>query len=126
MGHVHATERRALLIEDDASTRFFVRTALESYGFTVVEVDRGERGLEIFEKVNPDVVLVDYTMPGMDGLECCRRLRARWAGPILMLSGRGDPLLPALALEAGANRFFLKPTNWCYLADAASKMLSPA
>lgn len=116
------SNRRALVIDDDESTRFFIRAALESYGFAVTEADRAERGLEVFERTQPDVVLVDYKMPGMDGLECCRRLRARWPGPILMLSGREDPQLPVLAGLAGADRFFVKPTNWCYLAEAASKM----
>lgn len=114
--------RRALVIDDDEGTRFFIRAALESYGFAVTEADRAERGLEVFERTQPHVVLIDYRMPGMDGLECCRRLRASWPGPILMLSGREDPQLPQLAGLAGADRFFVKPTNWCYLAEAASKM----
>jgi DNA-binding response OmpR family regulator len=118
------SERRALVIDDDESTRYFIRAAFESFGFKVTEVDRAERGLEVFDQAQPDVVLVDYKMPGMDGLECCRRIRARWPGPILMLSGREDPLLPSLAVQAGADQFFVKPTNWCYLADVASKMLS--
>jgi DNA-binding response OmpR family regulator len=117
------TGKRALVIDDDENTRYFIRTALESFGFRVTDADCGERGLEVFDEVMPDVVLLDYKMPGMDGLECCRRLRARWTGPILMLSGHEDPSLPSLAVQAGASRFLVKPTNWCYLAGAAAKML---
>jgi DNA-binding response OmpR family regulator len=120
MINVQASERRALLIDDDEDTRFFARAALEDRGFIVSEADGAERGLEIFGEMNPHVVVVDYQMPGMDGLECCRRLRARWPGPILMLSGREDPRLPALAMEAGADRFFRKPANWRCLAEVAS------
>jgi DNA-binding response OmpR family regulator len=120
----HVSERRALLIDDDENTRLFVRTAFECCGFKVLEADRGETGLEIFDRMNPDVVVVDYQMPGMDGLECCRRLRALWPGPILMLSGRDDPQLPARAVEAGADEFFHKPAEWCHLAYAASRMLN--
>jgi DNA-binding response OmpR family regulator len=125
MIQVHANERRALLIDDDENTRFFVRTAFECCGFTVLEADRGESGLEIFETSKPDVVVVDYQMPGMDGLECCRRMRALWPGPILMLSGREDPRLPTQAADAGADQFFLKPADWCQLAYAATRMLNP-
>jgi DNA-binding response OmpR family regulator len=125
MIQVQATERRALLIDDDENTRYFVRAAFECRGFIVTEAEGGERGLEIFARTNFDVVVVDFQMPGMDGLECCRRLRASWPGPILMLSGREDPQLPALAIKAGANRFFLKPADWCRLAYSASRMLNP-
>jgi DNA-binding response OmpR family regulator len=126
MIQAQANGRRALLIDDDENTRCFVRAAFEYHGFIVTEADRGERGLQIFGQANFDVVVVDYQMPGMDGLECCRRMRALWPGPILMLSGREDPQLPAQAIAAGADRFFLKPADWCLLAHAASQMLPPA
>lgn len=125
MIQVQATERRALLIDDDENIRGFVRAAFEDQGFVVTEADRGEHGLEILARGSFDVVVVDYQMPGMDGLECCRRMRASWRGPILMLSGREDPQLPAQSIEAGADRFFLKPVDWHVLASAASQMLPP-
>lgn len=112
-----------LLIDDDESTRFFVRTAFESFGFRLVEADCGERGLQLLREAAPDLVLVDYKMLGMDGIECCRLIRQCWSGPVFMLSGREDPLLPQQALQAGADKFFRKPTYWCALASAAADWL---
>jgi DNA-binding response OmpR family regulator len=114
---------RVLLIDDDASTRFFVRTAFEAAGFEFAEADRGERALGMLAQCAPDLVLLDYKLLGMDGIACCRLIRGCWRGPLFMLSGREDPLLPAQALAAGADRFVRKPTNWLLLARTARDWL---
>jgi DNA-binding response OmpR family regulator len=122
-----ATPTRVLVIDDDESTRFFLKMALESTDFQVFEAASGEEGIVQFEQVQPALVFVDYKMPGMDGVMCCRKLRALSAQVVLiMLSGREDPHMSALAVDAGADRFLNKPTNWVFMARTAREMLSQA
>jgi len=116
-----------LIVDDDRSTRFFLRTALESHGLRVVEAEHGERGVALYAQHRPGAAIVDYRMAGMDGVECCRRLRQA-AGPddlaIVMLTGREDPSLPAQATAAGADRFFNKPVHWFGLASTVRDLLT--
>lgn len=103
-----------------------MRIALEARGFLVFDADRGERGIEVCSRVRPDVVVVDYRMPGIDGMECCRRLVPMFADglPIIMLSGREESTLPEQARQAGVGRFLQKPTNWVFLAGLASDLVA--
>jgi diguanylate cyclase (GGDEF)-like protein/PAS domain S-box-containing protein len=108
-----------LIVDDDPMTRMLVTEALEPEGFSVQEAESGVEGLETFGRLKPDIVLLDVSMPGMDGFECCRRLRRLPGGervPVVVLTGNDDDESIASAFEAGATDFVSKPMRWKLLA----------
>lgn len=100
-----------LLIEDDSLVRRSLELALSRHGWTVLPAGDGAEGLRIFEQRQPDLVVLDLMLPGIDGLEVCRRLRERSQIPIIMLTARGDDLDVVGGLEAGADDYVVKPVQ---------------
>jgi DNA-binding response OmpR family regulator len=108
------TRASALLVEDDARLGSMVAEYLGRHEIDVTVVGDGERGLAALRRGRFDVVLLDVMLPGIDGLEVCRRLRAapEWAGlPILMLTARGEDVDKIVGLELGADDYLAKPFN---------------
>jgi two-component system KDP operon response regulator KdpE len=101
---------RVLIVDDEPSYRWALRTALSAVGFTVEEVESGEHALKSFNRARLDLALLDINLPGISGVETCRRLReiAPDAG-IVMLTVRGSENDKVQALEAGADDFVTKP-----------------
>ena len=102
--------RVVLVVEDDLAVREALARALRLDGYTVETASDGPEGLARVEQVRPDAVLLDVTMPGLDGLEVCRRLRA--AGdrtPVLMLTARETVTDRVAGLDAGADDYLVKP-----------------
>lgn len=102
-----------LMIEDDARLASMVGEYLEREGYAFSHVGTGEDGLAAVQAQQPDMVLLDLMLPGMDGLEVCRRLRSQ-AGttaqvPLLMLTAKGDPMDRVVGLEMGADDYLPKP-----------------
>jgi DNA-binding response OmpR family regulator len=103
-------DARILIVEDDAQLRTLVRDRLEEEGLRVEAVETGEAALEAVERVVPEVVVLDLMLPGIDGLEVCRRLRAEH--PLLyiiMLTARSDEVDRVVGLEVGADDYVTKP-----------------
>jgi len=100
---------RVLLIEDDSRLAGMVVEYLGKAGYRVVHAETGTRGLALHEREPVDVVILDLMLPDTDGLDICRRLRARSDGPILMLTARGDPMDRVIGLEMGADDYLPKP-----------------
>jgi two-component system response regulator MtrA len=98
-----------LLVEDDPAVREGISLALRHQGHEVVAVGSGEAALEQVVATGADVVLLDVMLPGIDGIETCRRLRANGALPIIMLTARGDDSDVVAGLEAGADDYIVKP-----------------
>jgi two-component system response regulator MprA len=99
-----------LVIDDERSMLAFLRALLELDGYQVYEALTAPIGLRLIPAVEPTVVLLDVMMPGMDGLEACRRIRASHPDlPVVILTARDDPTLEADCLAAGAARFLTKP-----------------
>jgi DNA-binding response OmpR family regulator len=104
-----ATPLLALLVEDDARLAAFTREYLEGHGVAVVGVADGARGLLEALSGRYDVVLLDLMLPGKDGLEVCREVRARSDVPIIVLTARGEEADRVMGLELGADDYLAKP-----------------
>jgi len=103
---------RVLVIEDDADIRELMRYNLEQEGFKVREASTGEEGLVSARKKPPDVVLLDLMLPGIQGLEVCRRLRnltETSTTPIIMVTAKGEEPDVVAGLEMGADDYMSKP-----------------
>jgi two-component system OmpR family response regulator len=101
--------RMVLVADDEQHIRDVVQYALEREGFGVALADDGAAALARHAQGGVDVVVLDVSMPGMDGLETCRRLRALGRTPVLFLSARGDELDRVLGLELGGDDYLVKP-----------------
>ncbi|MGW3485921.1 response regulator transcription factor [Streptomyces sp. NPDC001054] len=104
---------RVLLIEDDEPVRRAVTLGLRRQGHEVRAAASGEEGLAAFAAAVPDVVVLDWMLPGVDGLEVCRRLRTpeRAHVPLLLVTARGDDIDVVVGLEAGADDYVVKPVR---------------
>ena len=103
---------KILLIEDDVQIQELVRYNLEKEGLTVVSASDGERGLHLAMRDKPDLIILDLTLPVMDGYDVCKILRAQKdssAIPIIILSARDDVADKVIALELGADDYMTKP-----------------
>jgi DNA-binding response OmpR family regulator len=100
---------RVLLIDDDTRMYELLAQYLGQNGITVAHAPDGGRGLAALEANAYDAVLLDVMMPGMDGLEVCKRIRAKRQIPILMLTARGDETDRVVGLELGADDYLAKP-----------------
>ncbi|GGS58699.1 MULTISPECIES: response regulator transcription factor [Actinokineospora] len=104
---------RLLLVEDDAALAEALARALRGLGHDVAVAGSGEQALaELFDAALPvDLVLLDVMLPGIDGFEVCRRIRARATVPVVLLTARGDPVDVVVGLEGGADDYVVKPAE---------------
>jgi DNA-binding response OmpR family regulator len=100
-----------LLVEDDPAAREGLELALRRLGYGVRCAMTGEAALDGFSGAAADVVVLDVMLPGLDGLEVCRRLRRRSEVPVIMLTARGGDLDIVGGLEAGADDYVVKPVE---------------
>ncbi len=99
-----------LIVEDDENIQELVAYNLRKAGWAVAAVGNGEEGLEFALKHNPDIVLLDLMLPGMDGLEVCRKIKAKNPEiPIIMLTAKGEETDIIVGLEMGADDYVVKP-----------------
>jgi diguanylate cyclase (GGDEF)-like protein/PAS domain S-box-containing protein len=119
----------ALIIDDDPTIRLIASRTLTASGLRVVVANDAEQGLDTFHREQPDVVLMDVMMPGMDGYAAVEHLRASPGGhhvPVLMLTGLDDLESINRAYEAGATDFISKPINWGVLGHRVRYILRAA
>jgi len=100
-----------LLIEDDPAVRRAVGWALRHRGHEVVEAATGEEGLRLLRSRRPDVVVLDLMLPGVPGLDVCRRIREHDQVPIIIVTARGDDVDVVVGLESGADDYVVKPVR---------------
>jgi two-component system OmpR family response regulator len=100
-----------LLVEDDVRLSELVSHYLESNGFRVTSTARGDQVVDQVQRETPDLVILDLGLPGEDGFSICKRLRPRYANPILILTARDDDIDHVLGLELGADDYVIKPVE---------------
>ncbi len=100
---------RILVVEDDPKTAASVRLYLEHAGFQVVSAVDGKRALELARSTTPNLIVLDLMLPGLGGLEICRRLREESSIPIIMLTARSTEEDRLLGLDLGADDYVVKP-----------------
>ena len=104
------SELKILIVEDEGAVRAGLVDNLALEGYKVVAADNGVEGLEAYKREEPDLVILDVMMPGLDGLEVCRRIRALEKGtPIIMLTAKGSEVDKVVGLEVGADDYLAKP-----------------
>ena len=104
-----ATRGRILVVDDDASLSEMLSLVLRQEGFESRLVDRGDDALAAFHDYKPDLVLLDLMLPGKDGIDVCKEIRAESGLPIVMLTAKGDTIDVVLGLESGADDYIVKP-----------------
>jgi two-component system response regulator MtrA len=98
-----------LVVDDDQDLAEMLGIVLTGAGIDVDLVSRGDEALEVFRNNPPDLVLLDVMLPGLDGIEVCKQIRAESMVPIVMLSAKGDTHDVVRGLEAGADDYMVKP-----------------
>jgi DNA-binding response OmpR family regulator len=101
--------KKALVIEDDINIAELLRLYLEKDGFEVHIADNGGKGVSEFERLNPDLVLLDIMLPVLDGWGVCREIRSVSKVPIIMLTAKGETFDKVSGLEMGADDYIVKP-----------------
>jgi DNA-binding response OmpR family regulator len=122
MSELSPDDRCILVVDDDAILRRVVRAVLEADGFRVIEARDGEEGLAMAASEHPSVVILDVMMPGLDGVEVCRRLDHQ-ATKVLMLTALGDVSTEVASLQAGARGYLTKPFSSMDLLDRVEELL---
>jgi len=103
---------RILVVEDESALALLLSYNLEAEGYVVDRVERGDEAELMLEELAPDLVILDWMLPGVSGLEICRRLRAREATrtlPVIMLTARGEEGERVRGLSVGADDYVVKP-----------------
>ena len=128
MGHNRATgkytmPKTVLTIDDDNAITELLAMLLRTHGYEVVTANNGEEGIRFIKEKNPHVVVLDLMMPGLDGWQVCKRVRAFSNVPIVILSALDDPAMIASALDAGADDYLVKPVSSSILVAHLNRLI---
>ena len=104
-------QHKILLVEDDASLASMVADFLRQRNYAVTIEGRGDAAVDRIRSENPDVVILDITLPGLDGISVCRAVRSDYHGTIFILTARGDEVDEVVSLEVGADDYMAKPVR---------------
>ena len=118
-------EFTVLIADDDTGIRNFLRRGLRLEGYNVLEAPSGEVAVELTSSGHPDLVILDWMMPGIDGPEALRRIRALGNTiPVIFMTGRDGDRADGLAL--GADDYFVKPVSFARLIERLHTLLPPS
>ncbi|MCL4509386.1 MAG: response regulator transcription factor [Chloroflexi bacterium] len=119
-------QERVLIVDDDHDVREIVRRALELEGYVIYDCADGRQALDAFHRYQPDLVLLDVLMPGMDGINICLAIREESDVPIIFLSAKEQPSDKAIGLRIGADDYIGKPFDLDELAARVRALLRRA
>jgi DNA-binding response OmpR family regulator len=105
---VAVSKAKILVVDDEEAIQRLLRFPLEREGYQVVQARGGQEALDLFAKDQFDLIILDLMLPGIDGIEVCRRLRAESVVPIIMLTAKADEFDRVLGLEIGADDYITK------------------
>ena len=117
------TQNRILVVEDEPTVAEVVDRYLRRDGYNVCVAHDGARGIEEYDRFQPDLVVLDLMLPGLDGMEVCKRIRSHATTPIIMLTARGDEVDRLVGLEIGADDYITKPFSPRELAARVKAVL---
>lgn len=103
------TTYKVLVVDDDTNISTLLRLYLEKEGFEVFTAADGEEALSVFEKAQPDLILLDIMLPKLDGWQVCREIRKTSQCPIIMITAKSETFDKVLGLELGADDYIVKP-----------------
>jgi len=112
-----------LLVEDSDDTRYFMRLELESFGYRVIEAVDGENAIELAVQEQPDIILMDLSLPNLDGLEAAKRIRKQKVLekiPIIAVIAHQEPTFRQGAAESGFDAYVTKPVDMDFLSELIS------
>lgn len=104
-----ATKQKILIVDDDSNIAELISLYLTKECFETCIVEDGEEAIRVFEEFQPNLILLDLMLPGIDGYEVCRTVRKTSSVPIIMLSAKGEVFDKVLGLELGADDYIIKP-----------------
>ncbi len=114
MTEKNSTDPTVLLVEDVEDSRYFMRLELEHHGYRVIEAEDGEKAVELALRERPNIILMDLTLPGIDGLEATRRIRSDdhlHKVPIIAVTGHQETDFRLGAKESGFDAYVTKPID---------------
>lgn len=103
------TKQKILIVDDEENICELVRLYIEKDGFDAIIAGNGNEAIAKFDSENPDLILLDIMLPGKDGWQVCREIRAKSNVPIIMLTAKGETFDKVLGLELGADDYVVKP-----------------
>lgn len=115
-----------LVVDDDQATRTLLRRVMERDGYRVAEAANGQQAVAAYRALQPDIVLLDAIMPGMEGFDACAQLRLVPGGertPVLMITSLDDRASVDRAFAVGASDYVTKPFNWPGLRERVRDLL---
>lgn len=116
-------KQKILIVDDDTNISELISLYLTKEFFETMSVENGEDALKAFATFQPDLILLDLMLPGMDGYQVCREVRAKYSVPIIMLSAKGEVFDKVLGLELGADDYIEKPFDSKELVARAKAVL---
>jgi CheY-like chemotaxis protein len=126
MAEKHSRDRTILIVEDSDDARYFMRLALEDHGYRIVEAENGAKAVEIAQNERPDIILMDLSLPIMDGITATQEIRAS-AGldgiPVVAVTAHQETDFRAGAKAAGFDAYVTKPIDIEFLSELIQGLL---